>query len=93
MSIEMKRCKLCGVKQSGVDEHNNEYEKLVSLVLRSGDERELLELIDLMRGKIITSVTTSIGSSKLAYEHREIYHVQVMYDAISMLRDKLISRQ
>lgn len=58
MSEEMKPCRLCGVKQSGVDEHNNEYEKLVSIILRSGDERELLELIDIMRSKIITSVTT-----------------------------------
>lgn len=40
MSAGMKPCRLCGVKQSGVDEHNNEYEKLVSLILRSGDERE-----------------------------------------------------
>ena len=93
MSVEMKCCRLCGIKQSGVDKHNNEYEKLVNLVLRSGDERELLELIDLMRAKIITSVTTSIGSGKLAYESRELYHVQVMYDAIAALRDKLISRQ
>lgn len=93
MSAEMKPCRLCGVKQSGVDEHNNEYEKLVSLILRSGDERELLELIDIMRSKIITSVTTSVGSSKLAYEDRELYHVQVMHDAISLLREKLISRQ
>lgn len=31
MSAEMKPCRLCGVKQSGVDEHNNEYEKLSTL--------------------------------------------------------------
>lgn len=89
----MKRCHCCGVVQGGVDEHNLEYETLVRLIIESGDERQLLTLVDLMRAKITTCVSTSIGPHKLAYEDKDLWHVQVMLEATLILRDKLRDRQ
>lgn len=90
---DMKRCLCCGVVKSHYEEHNKEYTDLVDLVLQCGDERQLLKLSDIMRNKITTCVTTSIGKDKLAYEEEDLWHVQVMVDALSMLRDKLQERQ
>lgn len=90
---EMKRCHCCGVKQGAVDEHNLEYETLIRLIMESGDERQLLTLVDLMRAKITTCVTTSLGPHKLAYKDEDLWHVQVMLEAILSLRDKLAARQ
>lgn len=90
---DMKRCLCCGTFKSRHEEHNKEYTELVDLVLQCGDERQLLKLSDIMRNKITTCVTTSIGKDKLAYEEEDLWHVQVMVDALSMLRDKLQERQ
>lgn len=90
---DMKRCLCCGVVKSGHEEHNKEYTELVDLVLQCGDERQLLKLSDIMRNKITTCVTTSVGKDKLAYEEKDFWHVQVMVDALIMLRDKLQERQ
>lgn len=90
---DMKRCLCCGVVKGSYEEHNKEYTELVDLVLQCGDERQLLKLSDIMRNKITTCVTTSIGKDKLAYEEEDLWHVQVMVDALSMLRDKLQERQ
>lgn len=90
---DMKRCLCCGVVKGSYEEHNKEYTDLVDLVLQCGDERQLLKLSEIMRNKITTCVTTSIGKDKLAYEEKDLWHVQVMVDALSMLRDKLQERQ
>lgn len=90
---EMKRCLCCGVVKSDFEEHNDEYKALVDLVLQSGDERQLLKLSDIMRNKITTCVSTSIGKHKLAYEEKDLWHVSIMVDALSILRDKLQERQ
>jgi hypothetical protein len=90
---DMKRCLCCGVVKGSYEEHNKEYTELVDLVLQCGDERQLLKLSDIMRNKITTCVTTSIGKDKLAYEEEDLWHVQVMVDALSKLRDKLQERQ
>lgn len=90
---EMNRCHCCGTKQSSVEEHNDEYETLVRLILESGDERQLLTLIDLMRAKITTSVTTSVGEYKLAYEDKDLWHVQIISSAAIALQGKLLDRQ
>lgn len=90
---DMERCLCCGVVKGSYEEHNKEYTELVDLVLQCGDERQLLKLSDIMRNKITTCVTTSIGKDKLAYEEEDLWHVQVMVDALSKLRDKLQERQ
>lgn len=90
---DMKRCLCCGTVKSRHEEHNKEYTELVDLVLQCGDERQLLKLSDIMRNKITTCVTTSIVKDKLAYEEKDLWHVQVMVDALIMLRDKLQERQ
>ncbi len=89
---ELKRCKCCGVRSSGVEKPNDDYKKLISLILRSGDERELLDLIDIMRGKITTGVTTSIGSSKLAYPEEESWKVDVIAESAERISEKLKAR-
>lgn len=93
MENRMKACHCCGVKQSGVDGHNSEYENLVRLILESGDERQLLSLIDIMREKITTCVRTSFGEHKLAYPEKELWHMQVIKDAAQLLIEKLKERQ
>lgn len=93
MASEMKPCHCCGVKQSGVDKNNSEYEALVRLILESGDERQLLSLIDIMREKITTCVITSFGEHKLAYPEKELWHMQVINDAARLLIEKLKERQ
>lgn len=89
---ELKRCMCCGVSQGNVDEHNDEYQRLVAMLLDCGDERQLLALIDLMRAKVITGVKTSIGDYKLAYPERELYHINVIRQAAAIISDKLKSR-
>ncbi len=90
---EMKACRCCGIRQNPVDEKNAEYETLVHLVLESGDERQLLTLIDLMRAKITTGVSTSVGSGKLAYPQTELWHAQIISAAAYALVTKLLERQ
>lgn len=87
---EMKPCRCCGIKQSPVDEKNAEYETLVSLVLQCGDEKQLLTLIDIMRSKITTCVSSS-DPNKLPYPDKDLWHVQIMADAVMILQDKLLT--
>lgn len=89
----MKKCRCCGTKQGGVDEHNQEYETLVRLILESGDERQLVTLIGLMHAKITMCVTTSLGPGKLAYEQKDLWHAQIISAASSKLTEKLLERQ
>lgn len=88
---EMKPCRCCGIKQNPVDEKNAEYETLVRLVLESGDEKQLLTLVDIMRAKITTCVS-SADPNKLAYPDKDLWHVQIMADAVMILQDKLLTR-
>lgn len=90
---EMKACWCCGIRQNPVDEKNAEYETLVRMILESGDERQLLTLIDLMRAKITTGVSTSVGPSKLAYPQKELWHAQIISAASAALVCKLLERQ
>lgn len=90
---EMKACRCCGIRQNPVDEKNAEYETLVRLVLESGDERQLLTLIDLMRNKITTCVTTSQGPYLLAYPEKDLWHAQIMAASSAALVTKLLERQ
>ena len=90
---EMKACRCCGTKQNPVEEKNAEYETLVRLVLESGDERQLVTLIDLMCNKITTCVTTSQGPYLLAYPEKDLWHAQIIQAAAAALCEKLIARK
>lgn len=90
---EMKECRCCGIRQNPVDEKNAEYETLVRLVLESGDERQLVTLVDLMRNKISTCVTTSQGPYLLAYPEKDLWHAQIISAASAALCEKLIARK
>lgn len=89
---EMKSCHCGGIRQSPVEAKNAEYETLVRLVLESGDEKQLLTLIDIMRAKIITGVS-SLNPHKLAYPDQDLWKIQIIAAAASTLGQKLLDRQ
>jgi hypothetical protein len=70
----MKPCMLCGVTQSGVDKHNKEYESLVKMVLQTGNEKQLVNLIKIMSNVSIipiekyNEIHALINSAREAYE-------------------------
>lgn len=81
-----------GVTQSGVDKHNKEYESLVKMVIQTGNEKQLVNLIKIMSERIVLCVGTSLGSNLLAYEDKELYNVEVISEASNKLKKMLEAR-
>ena len=86
---EMKSCRLCGVKQSGADKSNNQFDAIVKMVLDSGDEKQLVSLIRIMSERVTLCVSTSIGPNLLAYEGDSLAKARVISQASERLKRKL----
>lgn len=85
-------CHLCGITSSAAPEKNGEYETIVNMLIDSGGEKQLVELIKIFSNKICMGVSTSRGKHLLAYEKRELYRVDVILRASSKLKESLTSR-
>ena len=85
-------CHSCGIKSSAAPEKNEEYEKIINMLIDSGGEKQLVELIRIFTNKISTGITTSRGPNLLAYENRELERVGVITRAAEQLKNLLISR-
>ncbi|QHJ81687.1 MAG: hypothetical protein [Bacteriophage sp.] len=88
----MCRCNLCGVESSSAEKHNGQYETLVELILQSGGEKQLVELIRIFSKRFYTGVSTSQGANLLAYERQELYNADVIALASKKLQQMLNDR-
>ncbi len=89
---DMCDCHLCGIRSSAAPEKNGEYETIVNMLIDSGGEKQLVELIKIFSNKICMGVSTSHGEHLLAYEKRELYRVDVILRASTKLKESLTSR-
>lgn len=90
--MDMCKCLLCGVRSSSATKDNEEYEQLVELILQSGGEKQLVELIRVFSKRFCTGVSTSQGANLLAYERQELYNADVIALASKKLQQMLNDR-
>ncbi|UPU16090.1 Molybdopterin guanine dinucleotide synthesis protein B [Escherichia phage ZCEC13] len=85
-------CHSCGLRSSAAPEKNKEYEKIINMLIDSGGEKQLVELIRIFTNKISTEISTSRGPNLLAYENKELARVDVITRAAEQLKSLLTSR-